>query len=288
MVQNNLPSRFINLAGRAWNYRKNSWPYLSGDAFADMSDFQFHPPRYRKLIQKTKIEEARIIFCPSHSLENLLNLYENRINAHTIILGNSDRDFSGFDMELPASIVSVYVQNLNFDTTTFKILPIGIENLRLNYNGKLENFAPYFTATAKINKILVGPFGQSHPDRNFVSEIRETKSSILEISLGRLSPVEYAMLSSKYRFIACPRGNGIDTHRFWETLYRGGIPIVKRTSWSKHLASLNIPFIEIDKWESVELEKAVENYEALDYSPATTPELWMPYWENEMQKILLH
>jgi hypothetical protein len=31
-----------------------------------------------------------------------------------------------------------------------------------------------------------------------------------------------------HKFTFCPRGNGIDTHRLWETLYVGGIPIVVR------------------------------------------------------------
>ena len=30
-----------------------------------------------------------------------------------------------------------------------------------------------------------------------------------------------------HEFVLCPRGNGVDTHRLWETLYMGSIPIVK-------------------------------------------------------------
>ena len=28
-------------------------------------------------------------------------------------------------------------------------------------------------------------------------------------------------------FVLCPEGNGIDTHRVWEALYSGSIPIVR-------------------------------------------------------------
>ena len=30
-----------------------------------------------------------------------------------------------------------------------------------------------------------------------------------------------------HKFVLCPRGNGIDTYRLWESLYLGAIPIVK-------------------------------------------------------------
>ncbi|NBQ42369.1 MAG: hypothetical protein EBU23_07500, partial [Mycobacteriaceae bacterium] len=31
-----------------------------------------------------------------------------------------------------------------------------------------------------------------------------------------------------HKFVACPRGNGVDTHRTWEALYMGSIPILRR------------------------------------------------------------
>jgi hypothetical protein len=41
---------------------------------------------------------------------------------------------------------------------------------------------------------------------------------------GRLA---YLQSIRQHDFILCPRGNGRDTHRLWETLYLGSIPIVK-------------------------------------------------------------
>jgi len=32
---------------------------------------------------------------------------------------------------------------------------------------------------------------------------------------------------NNYKFICCPRGNGIDTYRFWESIYMGCVPIVE-------------------------------------------------------------
>jgi hypothetical protein len=46
-----------------------------------------------------------------------------------------------------------------------------------------------------------------------------------------------------HTFVLCPRGNGIDTHRLWETLYMGSIPIVKRNIAMQDFEDLPICFI---------------------------------------------
>ena len=52
-----------------------------------------------------------------------------------------------------------------------------------------------------------------------------------------------------HEFVACPRGNGIDTHRTWETLYMGSIPVVQRCTAMNAYADLPICFI--DDWSEV-------------------------------------
>ena len=42
----------------------------------------------------------------------------------------------------------------------------------------------------------------------------------------------------------CPWGNGIDTHRIWETLYSGSIPVVKRHPTFSMLEGLPIYFYD--------------------------------------------
>jgi hypothetical protein len=42
-----------------------------------------------------------------------------------------------------------------------------------------------------------------------------------------LSHEEYFKEIRSHPFVLCPRGNGYDTHRFWEALYLGAIPIVR-------------------------------------------------------------
>lgn len=279
MLDGRFPQRLKRLAGKARNYHSNSSPFLSGDSFADLCDFHFQPPQLRRFLARKPIEQAKTLFCPSHLLEEFLSIYSDRIAGHVLIIGNSDRDFKSFEIALPPSIKKVFIQNLSFKSDLLKVLPIGIENRRLNFNGRPENFNVKHVFKEKQNKVLIGPFAQSHPERNFINELNGYDTCKLEINRERLSPNEYAEISSEFKFIACPRGNGIDTHRFWESLYRGSIPIVKVSDWSQNLKSLNLPFVEIDTWDTENIQDVVDNSELKFFNPLDIESLWIPYWK---------
>ena len=51
------------------------------------------------------------------------------------------------------------------------------------------------------------------------------------------------------QFCICPRGNGIDTHRLWEALYLGCIPIVLESEILGCYAGL--PILVVRNWEEL-------------------------------------
>ena len=95
-----------------------------------------------------------------------------------------------------------------------------------------------------------------------------------------LQPKKMANISAEFKFVACPRGNGTDTHRFWETLYRGSIPVVKSSEWSKLIAELGIPVLQLKQWDFEEFIWAKSEFEFLHLNPADLPSLWLPYWKE--------
>ena len=78
---------------------------------------------------------------------------------------------------------------------------------------------------------------------------RERLRCLRETGLELQSPVphrEYLeRLASSY-FCVAPQGNGIDTHRVWEALYLGTIPIVTRSVLSDQHPDL--PMVVLDDW----------------------------------------
>lgn len=67
----------------------------------------------------------------------------------------------------------------------------------------------------------------------------------------------YLVSLSNHSLIPCPVGNGPDTHRIWETLYMGGVPVILK---SKYLSPLlaDLPVIQIDNWNELMDPKSME------------------------------
>jgi hypothetical protein len=56
-----------------------------------------------------------------------------------------------------------------------------------------------------------------------------------------------------HHFVLCPNGNGIDTHRLWETLYLGRVPVV--TSSVPVRAFSDLPILILDSWEQLSSDR---------------------------------
>jgi len=282
MQLRNIPRNIPIRTRRVLNWRKNNAPFLSGDFFADFCDVSMYGPAFRfPAPTKREIENARSIFCPSHKYELFVDEYGKNLSAKVLILGNSDRDFDGPLKYLPSNFKTIYRQNSTFNNDIYKLLPIGLENIRLGQNGRKFLFESKFVLNAKKQRLLIGPFKPTHPDRTFLLNLNEDSENSWTVLQERINPKDYAEVSSKHRFIAAPRGNGLDTHRFWEALYRGSYPVVLKTSWSDNLESLGIPLIAISEWNLRELEK-VSSLQLPIFMPKDLDVLWGPFWEREI------
>jgi hypothetical protein len=135
---------------------------------------------------------------------------------------------------------------------------------------------------------LIGPFSPTHESRETFLAKETFRSSTFTSLKASVLPNDYAKIVEKHRFVVCPRGNGIDTHRFWETLYRGSVPIVLRDPWSKSLKIHNLPMIEVEEFSEDSIGQAViaaEKSGAYDaFNPANIPALWIDYWKSFLRK----
>jgi hypothetical protein len=226
------------------------------------------------------ISQAKSIFCPSERLEEFLNDYTQYINAEVLVLGNTDRDFYELDIKFPKTINVVYLQNSHISDGFFKSLPIGLENIKYGRNGLPSLFSSRFTADEKVNSILVGPFSPTHKERLELKTWGDIGDARITYISQNLKPKKLTRIASKHRFVACPRGNGTDTHRFWETLYRGSIPVVKESVWSRSIAELGLPLIQLGEWSFEEFINRSSDFDNFNFNPGEFDILWMPYWEK--------
>lgn len=272
-------------AKRAARWRSNSWPYITGDAFADIADVVIDPPRFRGPKPTLKeLRRARVIFVKSSDLPCFLEDFKRTLEAQVVIAGNSDAEFHE-SFSIPKNVRKMFLQNSFIsDNDRIITLPIGIENFRWGVNGnpRYINYDPQLVSKPKV---LFGPFGNTHPLRENVKAEFNMDSEFWKFIDGYIAPSEFDSLSQQFNWIACIRGNGIDTHRLWETLYRGRFPIIADDEWARSLDYLNLPIKRIRSWNISNLINVMgESCEK--FNPSSLPELWMPYWKNRILEAL--
>ena len=80
-------------------------------------------------------------------------------------------------------------------------------------------------------------------------------------------------------FTICPRGNGIDTVRVWESLYCRAIPIVKREPAMRYFQDL--PILWIDDWMEIESQSWLnKQFERIMDAQWNLDKLKIGYWEQ--------
>jgi hypothetical protein len=280
-----IPHRLLHISRVAWYNNKTTYPRISADAFRDICDVSFYS-KGDKPHTKLSLRDSHVVYCNSDFIEQFIEEDLRRFSPKVLLVGNSDRDFVSFDISATRTIKAVFLQNSIVRSKRIHALPIGIENLSIAMNSRPVLFDNQYISRSKSERVLVGPFGNSHPSRKELVAIARSNPGIFEVAENFVGPKRYADFSSTFQFIACPRGNGLDTHRFWETLYRGGIPVVIEGEWSRNMATLGLPLLSISQWDSGLIERSIRENPEHSFAPSKIESLWMPFWDKKIKSIL--
>lgn len=172
---------------------------------------------------------------------------------------------------------------LTNDTTESNIHPVLGNHNDLVCAHKISNhsrvFKPsiYVNFTAKNNEIERGrllelvsrspsPYAVLHEEPDFTSGGRQ----------------QYLKRCREFALTPCPEGNGVDTHRFWETVYMGGTPVVTKNIAMADLYS-RVPCIVVDDWEELlDVKEMKTRWEALFNFEWQPDVLRLSYWTSLM------
>ena len=271
----------IKIRALKYRYRTStSDPYLSGDALASICDFYIRVEDDLEIFERTGAMH-NTVFCRSDLVPHLVKTQLSPKKNRTLIAGNSDFDFADREVLPMNTFNRFFLQNsMISDSKSIFTLPVGVENLSIGINGLPGNLVTKIAWKEKSKTVLVGPFSPTHESRERLMTIARLHPKVFDCNFERISPKQFAIKMNRYKYVACPRGNGMDSHRLWETLYRGSIPIVLDSSWSRSLSYYKLPLIQVTSWD--EVEAAIDTFENTHsvISPENIPALWIPFWKN--------
>ena len=205
--------------------------------------------------KKFTICENDIIFCKTEYIYELFYLLDKQCNLKNIKLITHQSDMKigrKLYRKKPDCISKWYSINVDGSFTNLIPIPLGIANFHdknLSENSFEDPYSSieYFSEKNSLLYINFNPNTNFSHRKNIYDIFRDKLWANLDES--PLKNNAYKNKMAYHRFTLAPWGNGIDTHRFWESLYAKSIPVTK-----KHLiysSFESIPMVLVDDYKQI-------------------------------------
>jgi len=194
-------------------------------------------------------------------------------------------------MEKNKYFVKWFGQNINCnENKKITSIPIGLENdfynpqtqkrLKIEKNSKTS----YLDKPQKICYMNFS-FYTNMPSRHlaFLSlKDKEWTTNHCEQNVSKLDYDFWIGQVRNHHYVICPEGNGIDTHRMWETLYIGRIPIVLKCKNTAYYEDL--PILQVNSWADLNLDLLLDslNYFSNENN-FNLQKLKFSYWKSTIE-----
>lgn len=285
----------------------NKWYFLNTEYFYyfNTNKFRFLLLFLNKFFEKKTgnyffPKEDKLIFFGDHggflnytatiSLNNILELIfklliKNSDYSYILVFGKSDFEITDkFSSNIPPNVRCVFANNINTKSTITRYLPIGrdfrssefFNEIKPSFTKDRSCYCNFSLNTHKIREQLYDSIKNS----DFIEF--EHMGKFLKYSIGRK---DFYEKMSKSKFVVCPRGNGIDTFRLWDSLYLGAIPIVvKEAVFHEYLDDLPILFLDsYDDFKKLNEETLEEIYQKMLKKKYNYKKLLISYWINKIE-----
>lgn len=236
-------------------------------------DFQFNPlikPQYNKQLNFNDLSSTYnnpyYIFCYSHRIIDLshrISLFQNKF---ILVTHNSDGEIRPieevFNILNCEKLLRWVGQNICFEHPKLHFLPIGLANSMWDHgNVSLFNDNFLINLHKKIRKVYFNfSISTNIKKRQICYDSLKDKLEWLE----NVNHIHNLMRLKEYEFSICPEGNGVDSHRLWESLYLNTVPIVIESEFTNILKKQGIPIVVLENWLDFDINKL--NYNDFDFN----------------------
>jgi len=268
--------------------------FIFGEQFYNVADFIYTPnikpvfDDYNPVMNTFDIKLLKvnsIIYTHTLYIRELFDEIKDLSAKLIIITHNSDINIDD-TFEIPNSVKYWFAQNVNVVNDKIISIPIGLENKRWypDAHKKQKIVSKVTYCSKKIKNLLY----LNHNINNNVLERQDLYKILKEKSWVTTDHGKNGQDFDKYvdniynhKFMVCPNGNGIDTHRLWECLYLNTIPIVKSNINTQFYKDLPICFV--DSWDDITQEFLNKDYERIIDSTCNYEKLKISYWRKLIQ-----
>jgi hypothetical protein len=238
--------------------------YLQGQKFRELSD------------------NNKIYYCETHNIHTFFKGI-NFTHDFILITHNSDDKVDNV-RNLPTNLKHWFAQNVCINHPKIESIPIGLENTQwFPEIGKIDKMKTKINEERNFKNLLYinHNINTNYNERYKPYQLFRNKSFVTCVE-GKNGEGFESYLDNIYnhKFVLCPEGNGTDTHRTWECLYMGTIPIEKRNINNSFYTDLPICFV--NDWEEITESFLNTEYERIKNTKFNLEKLDFDYWRKRI------
>lgn len=208
-------------------------------------------PRYPQNFNINNLEENDRVFLNLDYAEHFYNYIINNkpIVKFQLLTQNSDRDFDdSIFSKFKYFCNKIYsINTLIQDSNVIKI-PIGFNDQSTITLDTIDIKSLFFFE--KSNLVYLNFKNAHHPSRPLCTNYFKDFTWVTYNPDSNFLPIFdfYNQLKS-FKYCICPRGTGLDTHRIYECLLFGVLPIVQKSELDD--LYIKLPIILVDEWSEI-------------------------------------
>tara|TARA_B100000902_G_scaffold59643_1_gene66751 strand:- start:33414 stop:34463 length:1050 start_codon:yes stop_codon:yes gene_type:complete len=237
------------------------------------------------VLKKIHVKENDIIFTNTYFIELLLSkLKDLEFKNLKIITTQTDHSINKkLFKKKPKTVSNWYSTNVNYNNDNLHPIPLGLANNYSDKNLHKKDFETINFNQNKINKIYVNFEVNTNYFHRYKIKRNILKNSISKTPNKIITKHDYLLDLNNYKFILCPWGNGIDSHRIWESIFAGSIPLIpKHFSFEKIFNTNKNLFVNTKNLTEEYINKNFKNFKFND--ELLTVAYWMKLIKKNDQK----
>ena len=290
---------------------ENNNNIISGFKFAEISDVIFSGVFLKSQINMLKLQENveqhigdkeyffvrkkyftlkenDIIFCKTEYVKELFNVLNKQCKFKNIklITHQSDLKITKKIYKLKPKCISKWFSiNVDYADPDLIPIPLGVANFHsknLNENSFKNKNLNFFSEKTNLLYLNFNPNTNFQHRKSLYNQFKNEEW--VDYDELPILKREYQQKISQHKFTLAPWGNGIDTHRFWEALYSGSIPVTK-----KHIiysSFKTLPVLLVDNYNNISKTYLNEEFKKLTTksNELNLDELNFEFWKKKISQ----
>lgn len=256
---------------------------INGDAFRMFCDHVFWYDR--SPWENADFQHGNVVFCKIDEVWRLFRALRKTTARIVLVTGEGDKPVVNqlWDQK-PPHVASWFGTNMFVDNSSAHPIPLGLGNASGKLTLTWEEIQHGLHEQVPRNRLLYANFGTAsnpairgplwdwvrRPEQSWITT--ENHSSVS----GKAGYLKQLL---SHRFVFCPPGNGEDTHRMWEALYCGAIPVVRKSPAMR--AFVDLPVLFVDDLTAISPQFMEKTSKSL--VSHSKEMLDLDYWKNQME-----